>query len=118
MSTLPATTPYRVGSPFAPEPSSVDETNRSAQRESVQPDPEKLGEGTWEQTAVAATASSILLIGFAIAALGYFAAGGVAITILGMAMSLWGSTYHRSKWTITLFGMHGLLCAACYLRSL
>lgn len=70
------------------------------------------------QTSQAALTAATILVAFSIASSVYFPVGGVAISVLGIAMSLAGWTPQRPWRAIGLLGTHGLLFIACYLRSI
>jgi len=62
--------------------------------------------------------AATILVAFSIASLIHFPAGGVAISVLGIVMSLSGWTLRRPWLAVGLLGTHGLLFVACYLRSI
>lgn len=107
------TEPVRTGSPFA-------SGSATAQQESAPPPfrlPEPIGEGVWRETAAAAGYSTWVLIPFAIAGWIWFPAGGVAITLLGVAMSVMGLSSRLVKPSLIAFAIHAILLVSCYTQS-
>ena len=79
---------------------------------------ESIGQGVWQETATAALFASWLLIGFASAAWMWFPAGGMAITLLGMTMSLLGFSSNYKKLSTVGLVTHGVILTSCYFQTL
>ena len=79
---------------------------------------ESIGQGVWQETATSAVFASWLLLGFAIAAWMWFPAGGMAITLLGMTMSLLGFSSNYKKLSTVGLVTHGVILTSCYFQTL
>jgi hypothetical protein len=115
---------YRIGSPFADQPSPSDGDN-AAERgpaavagDAVVWAVEPLGEGVWRQTAASAAFSAAMLVGFATLCWLFFPVGGIAITALGFVVSMIGLSSRWTKLSTAAMILHGGLFMACYLRAI
>lgn len=131
------TSPLRVGSPFSAGSTDPPDINRPSAVEGrpavdaeVTIDNVRSVDGTTPQpisddvrppilpASQAAMTAATILVAFSIASSVYFPVGGVAISVLGIAMSLASWTPQRPWLAIGLLGIHGLLFIACYLRTI
>ncbi len=105
----------RKGSPFAagsatPGPHAV------RLWRAVAVDQESLGEGVWRETATAATFAAWMLIAFVSVGWAWFPAGGIAIAMLGIAVSLLGLSSRRVKLAIAALAVHAAMLCGCYFK--
>jgi hypothetical protein len=135
---LETQTEYRVGSPFAEEPADgpsdndaaafgVEGSPLAASKNLLPPGsngaetsigPETLGDGVWGQTAESAVFASIMLSGFAVACWLFFPPGGIAVALLGVAVSLLALGSTRTRLTGLFLAIHGVLFILCYLKTI
>lgn len=123
---------YRVGSPFAEEPTTGPIDNEAGTLPGVgfpaaasanivvvdSTGPETLSDGPGGQTAESAVLASIILSVFAAACWFFFPPGGIAVASLGVAVSLLALASTRTKLTAVLLAVHGALFLLCYLKSI
>jgi len=123
---------YRVGSPFAAEPPTAANDNETTQSGSVgspfaaapsvpsnhSSAPEALGDGVWGQTTESAVFAAIFLSVFAAACWFFFPPGGIAVTSLGIAISMLAMASRRTKLATAMLVTHGALFILCYLSSI
>jgi len=100
-------------SPFQAEPSTSSEKATQPPHE-----PETLGHGVWTETAAAAAYAALIVLGFALACLLLFPAGGIAVAALGAVLSLLGLSSRRVRLSVTTLVLHGVLFFVCYLRAI
>lgn len=123
---------YRVGSPFAEDPADgPNDNDASASGDEGSPfaasknilvagplEPETIGDGVWGQTAESAVFASMMLSGFAAACWLFFPPGGIAVALLGLAVSVLAMASTRTKLTGLFLTLHGILFILCYLKSI
>jgi hypothetical protein len=115
---------YRVGSPFAVQPSPEAGDNLAANApaaiggEAIAWAAEPLGEGVWRQTSASAAFSAAMLVGFAALCWLFFPVGGIAITALGFVVSMIGLSSRWTKLSTVSLVLHAVLFMACYLRAI
>jgi hypothetical protein len=105
--------PLRPGSPFALGSATAPPTPASPPLRL----PEPIGEGVWRETAAAAGYSTWMLVPFGIVGWSWFPAGGVAIALLGIVMSVMGMSSRLVKPSILAFAIHAILLVFCYTQS-
>ena len=99
--------PHRVGSPFAPDASIT-----------VRPRQTPEDFGSIRYVASGAVAASILVLGFAVAAVSWFPAGGALIAALGCVLAILGLYSSFRLASATLLAVHLCLFVVSYGRSL
>jgi hypothetical protein len=79
---------------------------------------ESIGEGVWRETATAATFAAWMLLGFVAVGWAWFPVGGIAIALLGIAMSLMGLSSRHVKLAIAAMTIHAAMLCGCYFNSM
>lgn len=106
----------RTGSPFATGSAKPQPANVSGGPPVSMP-PEPIGEGVWRETAAAGGFSAWILIAFGFAGWAWFPAGGAAISMLGLAMSVLGLSSRLTKASAVALTIHAGTLVACYFKS-
>ncbi len=94
----------RVGSPFAIDPSMP-----------IEP---LMDVGPIRYTAMGATAASAMVVGFALAAAGWFPVGGAAISALGCVLAIFGMFSPYRITATTLLAIHLALFVTNYVQAI